>query len=79
MRNTTIKGLTDEFCDDLGSSVDYVAKVIEIGVCVDYLIYEVRLSGKELKEFYSSIGLSNKPSIINIKDENEYIIRAYDW
>ncbi len=79
MRNTTIKGLTDEFSDDLGSSVDYVAKVIEIGKCVDYLIYEVQLSGKELKEFYSSVGLDNTQSIEKIIDENEYIIRAYDW
>lgn len=79
MRNTTIKGINDQFYHDLGSSVEYVAKVIEIGKCVDYLIYEIKLTGQELKEFYCSIGLQNAKSYGEIVDKNEYLITAYDW
>ena len=79
MRNTLIKGLTDDFYHDLGCNVDYVAKVIEIGKCTDFLCYEITLSGRELKEFYLSVKLENCEKIKQIIDDYQYIIKAYDW
>ena len=51
MRCVFIRCLNESLRIDLGSDVGIIAKVIEIGRCRDFLIYDAMLNGKELLEF----------------------------
>jgi hypothetical protein len=48
------------------------------GKAVDYLIYELELTGAELLEFLGKFRIDSELTA-NIKAENRYNIKSYDW
>lgn len=78
MRSTIVKGKNDGIRIDLGSDVDIICHVMNIGKCLDYLIYEVKLNGQELIAFLDKFKLADKyKTLINVKFS--YVVTAYDW
>lgn len=78
MRSTIVKGKNDGIRIDLGSDVDIICHVMNIGKCLDYLIYEVELNGQELIAFLDKFKLADKyKTLINVKFS--YVVTAYDW
>lgn len=78
MRSTIIRGKNDGLRIELGSDVDIICYVIDIGKCLDYLIYEVELNGQELIAFLDKFKLSDKYKML-INVEFSYVVTAYDW
>ena len=78
MRYTSIRGKDDGLHFELGSNVDIICEVMNIGKAIDYLIYEAELTGAELLEFLGKFRIE-KDITDKIKPENTYIITAYDW
>ena len=78
MRSTIIRGKNDGLRIELGSDVDIICHVMDIGKCIDYLIYEVELNGQELIAFLEKFNLADKyKTLINV--EFSYFVTAYDW
>ena len=78
MRSTIVKGKNDGIRIELGSDVDIICHVMDIGKCIDYLIYEVELNGQELIAFLEKFNLADKyKTLINV--EFSYFVTAYDW
>ena len=78
MRSANIKSTKGDLRIELGSDVSIIAEVIEIGRCIDYLIYEAELNGAELIAFLKKFHLEQQyESMIDLDDL--YIITAYDW
>ena len=78
MRSTKVKGKNDGIRIELGSDVDIICHVMDIGKCLDYLIYEVELNGQELIAFLEKFNLADKyKTLINV--EFSYFVTAYDW
>ena len=78
MRSTIIRGKNDGLRIELGSDVDIICHVMDIGKCLDYLIYEVELNGQELIAFLEKFNLADKyKTLINV--EFSYFVTAYDW
>ena len=78
MRSTIIRGKNDGLRIELGSDVDIICHVMDIGKCIDYLIYEVELNGQELIAFLEKFKLADKyKTLINV--EFSYFVTAYDW
>lgn len=78
MRSTIVKGKNDGIRIELGSDVDIICRVMDIGKCIDYLIYEVELNGQELIAFLEKFKLADKyKTLINV--EFSYFVTAYDW
>lgn len=78
MRSTIVKGKNDGIRIELGSDVDIICQVMDIGKCLDYLIYEVELNGQELIAFLEKFNLADKyKTLINV--EFSYFVTAYDW
>lgn len=78
MRSTIVKGKNDGIRIELGSDVDIICHVMDIGKCLDYLIYEVELNGQELIAFLEKFNLADKyKTLINV--EFSYFVIAYDW
>lgn len=78
MRSTIVKGKNDGIRIELGSDVDIICHVMDIGKCLDYLIYEVELNGQELIAFLEKFNLADKyKTLINV--EFSYFVTAYDW
>lgn len=78
MRSTIVKGKNDGIRIELGSDVDIICHVMDIGKCIDYLIYEVELNGQELIAFLEKFKLADKyKTLINV--EFSYFVTAYDW
>lgn len=77
MRSTVVKG-NDGFRLELGSNTDLIGEVIELGKVVDYLIFEVEMTGVELIEFLKRHHLDNLITQ-NIKQNNKYTVTSYDW
>ena len=78
MRSTIVKGKNDGIRIELGSDVDIICYVMDIGKCLDYLIYEVELNGQELIAFLEKFNLADKyKTLINV--EFSYFVTAYDW
>lgn len=78
MRSTIVKGKNDGIRIELGSDVDIICHVMDIGKCLDYLIYEVELNGQELIAFLEKFKLADKyKTLINV--EFSYFVTAYDW
>lgn len=78
MRSTIVKGKNDGIRIELGSDVDIICHVMDIGKCLDYLIYEVELNGQELIAFLEKFKLVDKyKTLINV--EFSYFVTAYDW
>jgi hypothetical protein len=78
MRSTIIKGLTDGLYINLGCSTDIVGAVMEAGKAVDYLVFELELTGAELLQFLGKFNLQDKFKD-EIKSDNQYKLTAYDW
>ena len=78
MRSTIVKGKNDGIRIEFGSDVDIICHVMDIGKCLDYLIYEVELNGQELIAFLEKFNLADKyKTLINV--EFSYFVTAYDW
>ena len=78
MRSTIVKGKNDGIRIELGSDVDIICHVMDIGKSLDYLIYEVELNGQELIAFLEKFNLADKyKTLINV--EFSYFVTAYDW
>ena len=78
MRSTIVKGKNDGIRIELGSDADIICHVMDIGKCLDYLIYEVELNGQELIAFLEKFNLADKyKTLINV--EFSYFVTAYDW
>ena len=78
MRSTIVKGKNDGIRIELGSDVDIICHVMDIGKCLDYLIYEVELNGQELIAFLEKFNLADKyKTLINV--EFSFFVTAYDW
>ncbi|MBQ7356762.1 MAG: hypothetical protein IJW66_05085 [Clostridia bacterium] len=78
MRYTTVYGLDDGLNINLGHDVSIIAEVMDIGTCEGALIYKARMSGEELIAFMRKFKLD--PALEkDIKEENRYILTAYDW
>lgn len=68
MRSTIVKGKNDGIRIELGSDVDIICHVMDIGKCLDYLIYEVELNGQELIAFLEKFNLADKyKTLINVE------------
>ena len=78
MRDTVIKGLDDDVRITLGGDVGIVCAVMEIGRCVDSLIYKAELTGGELVALIRKEWKAWQPPV-EIKENNRYEITAYDW
>jgi hypothetical protein len=78
MRSTIVKGIDDGIYINLGSSTDIVGEVMLEGKSVDYLIYELELSGKDLLGFLAKFRVDEE-LMLEIKAENKYKVIAYDW
>ena len=77
MRSTTIKGLDDGIRIELGGDTSVIGAVMERGKAVDYLIYKLTLTGKELLAFIEEFGLQKKITA-TIVEENNYELTSYD-
>jgi hypothetical protein len=78
MRSTTVKGIDDSVYINLGGNTDIIEAVMNAGKAVDYLIYELELTGSELLEFLGKFRIDSELTA-NIKAENRYNITSYDW
>ena len=78
MRSTIVKGIDDGIYINLGSSTDIVGEVMFEGKAVDYLIYELELSGKDLLGFLAKFRVDEE-LMLEIKAEHKYKVIAYDW
>ena len=79
MRYSVIKSLNDDFTLNLGSDVEIIVAVINIGSAVDYLIYKTKMNGLELIEFMKSLKLDKCYDLSEIKADFTYEITSYDW
>ena len=77
MRATTIKGLDDGIRIELGGDVSIIAAVMDRGKAVDYLIYKLVLTGKELIAFIQEFHLQSKVTE-HIVETNTYELTSYD-
>ena len=78
MRSTVVKGLSDHIYLNLGGDTSIIGEVIELGKCVDYLVYELELGGEELLNFLAKFHIEIEEEI-KISTENKYIVQSYDW
>lgn len=78
MRSTTVKGLDDGVYINLGANTDIIEAVMNAGSAVDYLIYELQLTGAELLEFLEEFRIDEELTA-EIKAENRYNLTSYDW
>ena len=78
MRSTTVKGLDDGVRIELGGNTDIIEAVMDAGKGVDYLIYELTLTGAELLAFLAPFRIDGKLTA-EIKADNRYTVRSYDW
>ncbi len=78
MRSVTVKGLDDGVRLELDGDVGLICAVMEIGRVRSDLIYEATLTGRELGELIAGV-LRAYSLPEEIKDENRYVITAYDW
>lgn len=78
MRSVIVKGIDDNLRIELSREVDVVFAVIEKGKAIDAITYELEVDGKSLINFIKENKITNK-IITNIKDNNRYLIIAYDW
>ena len=79
MRSVSLKGLTDGLKIELGSAVELIDAVIQLGKAEDYLIYSLTLDGKGVKEFILANAPDKIDSVKEVVDDYQYIITAYDW
>lgn len=82
MRMTILEGVEDSIRIDLGSDVMLVGAVMEIGKAIDYLVYEVQLTGEEVLNLINSIRFSPMKRPYGLEDdiikEHHYKLTAYD-
>ena len=78
MRSTTVKGLDDGVYIYLGANTDLIDAVMNAGSAVDYLLYELQLTGAELLEFLEEFRIDEELTA-EIKAENRYNLTSYDW
>lgn len=79
MRKLYCKNLKNNITIDLGSNIDAISKVIEVGNYIPDLIYEILLNGKELKRFLVNFKLDKYINFSDVDDNDMFIITAYDW
>lgn len=77
MRSTIIESVEENWRMDLGSDAVLVATVLEMGNAIDYLVYEARLTGKEVLQLLSK---TRYPHALDdtLVMEHHYVVRAYD-
>jgi hypothetical protein len=51
---------------------------MEAGKAVDYLVFELELTGAELLQFLGKFNIQDKFKD-EIKSDNQYKLTAYDW
>lgn len=78
MRSTIVTGLDDNVYLNLGGDTSIIGEVIELGKCVDYLVYELEINGEELTKFLAKFHIDAEEEI-KISENNKYIIKSYDW
>ena len=78
MRSTTVKGINDSVYINLGGNTDIIEAVMNAGKAVDYLIYELTLTGEELLDFLAKFRVDSELTD-KIKAKNLYVIKSYDW
>ncbi len=78
MRSTTVKGLDDGVYINLGGNTDIIEAVMNAGNAVDYLIYELHLTGAELLDFLAKFRIDSELTA-EIKTKNRYTVTSYDW
>lgn len=78
MRKIYAKNINEDLKIELGSDVSFISEIIERGKCIDYLIFELEVSGIELIELMEKYNI-NKSLINVIKSNDLYIITAFDW
>ena len=78
MRSTSVLGTDDGLRLELGRDTSIIGEVMEIGKAVDYLVYEVQMSGAELIAFMRRFHLD--PALEkDVKPENNYKVTSFDW
>lgn len=77
MRWTIIESIEEKWRMNLGSDAMLVAAVGKIGTAIDYLVYEARLTGKEVLQLLNK---AHKPHLLDdeLVMEHHYVLRAYD-
>lgn len=78
MRTTTVKGLDDSVYINLGGNTDIIEAVMNEGRAVDYLVYELQLTGDDLLSFLAGYPIDAK-LFGAIKAGNRYTVTSYDW
>ena len=78
MRSAVLSNGNGDLRIDLGSDVGIINEIIEVGKGVDYLIYKAEMNSEELISFLKKFNLYEKYGSV-IKQEEKYILTAYDW
>ncbi len=78
MRSVVVKGIDDDLIIELGREVEIVFAVIKIGKAIDAITYELVVDGTDLINFMKENNLIDKINN-DIKENNRYVITAYDW
>ena len=78
MRTTFIKGLDDGLQFELGSAVEIICAVMEIGYAEDAITYYANMTGAELIAFLKEHA-PRQEIIEQINPNNNYKITAFDW
>lgn len=78
MRYTFVKGIDDGLEIDLGTNVSIICAVMEIGKALDAITFEAEMNGSELLAFMNKFSVG-KDFWDKIKEENRYIVTAFDW
>lgn len=83
MRKTTLYGKDDGLVVNLGSNVDIICAVMEVGIGRDFITYEVEYTGVQLIEFFDKYNfrkiVQNELNFDLIIEDNRYVLTAYDW
>lgn len=78
MRSTTIKSNDGSININLGSETLIIGRVMELGIVLQDLIYEVEFSYDELVSFLKEFHLYEKHKG-ELNSSLRYIVTSYDW
>ena len=76
MRKVIVRDLVSNANFTLSYDVSVICEVMERGKAIDEITYELKVIGKELLEFIREMNIENN---IDIEENNEYEIIAFDW
>ncbi len=80
MRKAFFEGLEDGLKYSFGPDVFIICAIMRLeGVRGDGISYEIKLDGKALISFIKECAPTHEEIISSIKEENHYLLTAWDW